>query len=35
MTATDLPGLIQCAYGKNGYERFRTWVVARAIRNAL
>jgi hypothetical protein len=35
MTATDLPGLIECADGKNGYERFRTWVVAQAIRNAL
>ena len=35
MTATDLPGLIECAAGKNGYERFRTWVVAQAIRNAL
>jgi hypothetical protein len=34
MTITDQPGLIDCADG-NGYERFRTWVVAQAIRNAL
>jgi hypothetical protein len=35
MTVTDLAGLIDCADGKNDYERFRTWVVAQAIRNAL
>jgi hypothetical protein len=35
MTVTDLPGLIDRAGGKNDYERFRTWVVAQAIRNAL
>ena len=35
MTATDLPGLIECADGKNGYERCRTWIVTQAIRNAL
>ena len=35
MTVTDLPGLIDHADGKNDYERFRTWVVAQAIRNAL
>jgi hypothetical protein len=35
MTATDLSGPVQYVDGKNGYERFRTWVVAQAIRNAL
>lgn len=35
MTATDLPGLIECADGKYSYEPFRSWVVAQVIRNAL
>jgi hypothetical protein len=35
MTVADLPGLVGCADGKNDFERFRTWVVAQAIRNAL
>jgi hypothetical protein len=35
MTTADLLALIEDADGKVGYQRFRTWVVAQSVRNAL
>ena len=35
MTTADLLALIEDADAKVGYERFRTWVVAQSVRNAL
>ena len=35
MTTADLLARIEDADGKVGYERFRTWVVAQSVRNAL
>ena len=35
MTTADLLALIEDVDGKVGYQRFRTWVVAQSVRNAL
>ncbi|HXZ73307.1 MAG TPA: hypothetical protein VEH31_20860 [Streptosporangiaceae bacterium] len=35
MMSADMLALIEGAAGKVGYERFRTWVVAQSVRNAL
>jgi len=35
MMSADMLALILGAGGKAGYERFRTWVVAQSVRNAL
>ena len=35
MTTADLLVHIECADGSVRYERFRTWVVAQSVRNAL